>query len=210
MDWSAAISFLAGFFAVLNPLGAVPVYLSLTSGYEPAEQRRVALLATVAVFLTLTIFAVVGQGVLSMFGITLPAFRVAGGILLLLIAISMLQGKLSPMKQNPSEARDAAERQSIAVIPLAIPILSGPGAISTAVLFSQQADTFGRVVALGAAIVVVTAAVYGLLRVSEKLHGRLGPIGINVGNRIMGLILAALAVQFITDGTRVLFPMLGG
>lgn len=208
MDWSFAVSSLAAFIAILNPLGAVPIYLTLTSPKDPIATRAVTRNATLTVFLTLFLSALLGHAILRFFGITVPAFRVAGGILVLLMGISMLHGKMSYAKQTPEETYDAAERNSIAIVPLGIPILAGPGAISTSILLAQQAHTISRILTLGVVLVLTTVLVYTVFRAAQRLQRRLGKTELGIVNRVMGLILAAVAVQFIANGLRELFPIL--
>lgn len=208
MDWPFVVQTMAALIAILNPIGAVPLYLTLTSPRDPRTTRHVTRNATLTVLVVLASSALVGQGILRFFGVTLPAFRVAGGLLVLLMAISMLEGRISPAKHNPEEAGDDMERASVAIVPLGMPILAGPGSISTAILLAQQAHTWVRVLYLGICILLATGIVFITFNLARYLGQRLGKTEIGIVNRIMGLILAAIAVQFIVDGLRELFPIL--
>src|SRR3546814_815641 len=144
--------------------------------------------------------------VLEFFGISIPSFQVGGGILLMLIAISMLQGKTSHLRQTPEEAQEASDREAIAVVPLSIPLLAGPGAISSMIIAAQQTDTFWGHVSLVLPVMVVCLLIWITLRLSVNIAHRLGTMGINIVTRLMGLILAAMAGEFIAHDIHSLFP----
>jgi len=201
---------LLAFMAILNPIGAVPLYLGITSQQDAAATRRVARNATLTVFFALALFAVLGQAILRFFGITLPAFRVGGGILLLIMAIALLQGRMGQAKHAPEEADELAERESVAIVPLGMPILAGPGSICTSILMAQEAKTLPMILALALSIVLSTALVWIILRLASRLQRLLRRTEIGIVNRVMGLILAAVAVQFMADGLKELFPSLAG
>jgi multiple antibiotic resistance protein len=209
MHWPFALQCSAALLAILNPIGALPLYLTLTAHRDRPSAERVARKATVTVFAALAVSALIGQAILRFFGITIPAFRVGGGILVLLMAVSMLQGRIGYSKQSPDESADLADRESVAVVPLGIPILAGPGSISTAILLAQKAVTWPMMASLASSIVLATTLVYLTFRIAQRTEQYLGRTEIGIVNRVMGLILAAVAVQFITDGLRELFPMLG-
>ena len=209
MDWQFAFYSMASLFTVLNPIGSLPIYLSLSSGLNTSEARRIPMITAVGVFVTLAAFALLGEHILKFFGIGLPAFRVGGGILILLMAISMLQARVSAVKQTKPEASESAEKDSVAIVPLAIPILAGPGSISTVIVLAQHAETWRERGALFVVILFCSLLIYGLLRTAQRLHRFLGILGINIVARIMGLILAAIAVQFIAQGLAQLLPGLG-
>jgi multiple antibiotic resistance protein len=210
MDWTFLLKSVVGLVAVTDPLGVVPIFISVTRGQRSGELRRVALLTTLTVLVTLTVFALIGQGILWMFGVTLPALRVGGGLLLVVMALPMLQGMMSPGKQNPTEAAEIAERRSVAIVPLGIPLLAGPGAISAVMLLAQQAETVDRVGSLAIAIAVTTLLVFVALRLSGRLHRYLGQTEQAIITRLVGLVMLVMGVQFMADGLVGLFPLLAG
>lgn len=203
--WTFALNCLASLLAIINPFGAVPIYLTLVQT-DDLTRRKVRWLAATTVTVTLLIFAAFGQSILGFFGISLSAFRVGGGILLLMMAVSMLHAKTSHVKHTPEEADEAAEAQSVAIMPLSIPILAGPGAITTVILLSEQADTWARRAILAAVIVACGLTVIVFLSLAESLQRYLKTTGINIATRVMGLLLAAIAVQFIVGGVGEMLP----
>ena len=209
MEWKFAVYCLTSLFAVLNPVGSLPIYLSLTGDRRASEAGRIAVITAVSVFVTLTAFMLLGEHLLRFFGIGLPAFRAGGGILILLMAVSMLQGRVSTVKHTEPEASESAQRDTVAIVPLAIPVLAGPGSISTVMLVMHEAETWRERLALFAAILFCALLIYGLFRAAQRLRDRIGILGINIVTRVMGLILAAIAVQFIAQGLVQLLPGLG-
>ncbi len=209
MDWSFALQSTMGLLAVLNPFGGVPLFLALTEGRDHLQRRRLAVTTATAVAVTLLSFMLVGLPLLGFFGVGLPAFQVGGGILLMGVAIPLLHGKVSGSKITDEEAAESAEFRSVGVVPLAIPLLSGPGTISTVIMMSANAGTLDRQVLLGLAILVVATVVFAVLLTAAQLQGYLGRVGIAIIGRVMGLILAALAVEFMAKGLLTLFPGLG-
>lgn len=208
MDWAFTIQCIVGIIAITDPLGVVPVFLSACDERDRAEARSIARRTTLTVLITLVLFACLGQGILRFFGITLPAFRVGGGILIAVMALPMLHGRVSPAKQNPDEAAELSERETVAIVPLGIPLLAGPGAISTVMLFSQKAHSWPRIGGLAIAIGLTVLAVYVTLRTAARMQRFLNPTELAIAHRVMGLILIAMSVQFIADGLKELFPLL--
>lgn len=204
--WSEQIKYLVGIFAILNPLGAIPIYLSLTADRRPQEMHHTAAKAAIAVAVILVLTVWAGDALLSFFGIGLPAFRIAGGLLVLLIAIAMFHARTSPARQTDAEQTEAESKNDIAVVPLAIPLLAGPGAISLAIVDAHQAGSWPDKLVFSLGIVGVAAIVWVILRLAEPIGERLGTAGLNIATRVMGLILAAMAVQFMADGLLALFP----
>lgn len=209
-DWTEYLKFLIGLVAILNPIGAVPVFINLTAQQSPAERRETAFVAGASVGVVLLIALVAGEFILRLFGISIASFRVGGGILILLMAISMMQATMSPARQTPEEARDAVLKESVAVVPLAIPMLAGPGAISTMILYANRSPGLFHDFVLALGILVAAAVVWAMFRLAQPVATRLGRTGINVVTRIMGLIMAAIGVEFMANGLRQLFPALGG
>ncbi len=209
MHWAYFFKLCAGLFAVLNPLGAVPVFISITEHRPAAERNRIARIAALTVGCVLLVSAFAGETILNFFGISLASFRVAGGLLLLLMAISMLHAQRSSAKQSHEESIEASERPDVAVVPLGMPLLAGPGSISTAIVYRANANTWSEYFALIGIIILLTTIVFLILRYGSRMVVQLGTTRLNIFTRVMGLILAAIAVEFITDGLTLLFPILG-
>jgi multiple antibiotic resistance protein len=195
-------------FAIVNPIGSVPIFISATDGWEQKQKMRTANVVALTVFLVLGASALFGEGILDFFSISIPSFQVGGGILILLIAINMLHAKQSHSKQTPEEAKTMEERDVIAIVPLSIPLLAGPGAISSMIIAAQDSATLGGQLSLLLPISVVAMLIWLTLQLSGYIAGKLGTIGINIVTRLMGLILAAMAVEFIAHGLSGLFPAL--
>jgi multiple antibiotic resistance protein len=192
---------LATIVSVVDPVGIAPLFLALTPGILPAERTRVIRRSIIVATIVLLAFAAGGRTLLSSLGITVPAFSIAGGILLLLIAVDMLFARKSRTRETPEEAAEALKSTDVSVFPLAIPILSGPGAIATVVLYMSQAGTdVWKIVAVIAAILLSLVASYLSMRLSALLLRALGETGVHVIGRVMGILLAALAVQFVLNG----------
>lgn len=199
------IGFCLSLFAILTPFAALPVFLDLTAGQADIEKRRTAatVARTVAAVLIFSTFA--GDIVLSVLGTSIASFRVGGGLVLLLMALSMLSAKVSTLQQTADEAEAAQTRQSAGVVPLGIPLLAGPGAISTVIIEGQKGDTIWHQVGVAATIVVVTYVLYWALRLAAPIGERLGRFGLNIINRLFGLLLAAIGVEMMAGGLRALF-----
>jgi len=204
--WTEQIKYLVGIFAILNPLGAIPIYLSMMTDRRPEVMHHTAFKASVAVAVILTLAVWTGDSLLSFFGIGIPAFRIAGGLLVLLIAIAMFGAKTSPARHTDAEQAEGEAKNDIAVVPLAIPLLAGPGAISLAIVDAHQAGSLPDKIVFSIGIIGVTVIVWLVLRLAEPIGKRLGTGGLNIATRVMGLILAAMAVQFMADGMLELFP----
>ncbi len=204
--WSEQIKYLVGIFAILNPLGAIPIYLSMMTDRRPNVMHRTAFKASVAVAVILMLAIWTGDSLLSYFGIGIPAFRIGGGLLVLLIAISMFGAKTSPAQHTEAEQAEGEAKNDIAVVPLAIPLLAGPGAISLAIVDAHQAASFPEKIVFSLGILCVVVIVWLVLRLAEPIGERLGTSGLSIATRVMGLILAAMAVQFMADGMLELFP----
>lgn len=194
--------------ALINPVGAVPFFLSLTSEHSDAERRRTIRIASISVFCVIAITTLLGQQIISFFGISVGSLEVGGGIIMLLMAINMLNAQVGNTRATAEERDEAESKNSIAVVPLAIPLLTGPGTISTVIVYSAGVTHwFDRIglVAIGAAIAVIC---FGALRLADPIARWVGQTGINIGTRLMGLMLSALAVEFIVDGLKALLPNL--
>lgn len=194
---------------VVDPFAAVPVFLVMTSGDTTAQRSRTARRAAWTTTATLAGFGLFGTTLFGLLGISVGAFQIAGGILLLLLAIDMLGAQRSRQRTTPEEEAEGIEKDDISIFPLAIPMLAGPGATSTVmVLVSRAANPF-ELGLLGASIVLVGLLTFVTLRAAGSLSARLGKTGLNVLQRVMGLVVSAFALEFILTGLRAAFPGLG-
>jgi len=187
-------------FVIVDPFAVVPVYLALTDRFSPEGIAHTRKKAALVAFGVLAVFALTGLSIFNLFGVTLPAFQIAGGILLLLLGISQLNNTRDRVK--PEETTEGMERDDVSVFPLGTPLLAGPGAISTVVLLSTQAHSPLRTVGLMLALVLAMVASYLCLKAAPMLIRILGKTGLNLFTRVMGLILTAIAVQFMLNGFR--------
>lgn len=208
LEYTEYIKIFVGLFAIVNPFGAVPIFISITTDQDRGQRlntiNQVAL--GVAIILLLTLFF--GEWLLRFFGITVDSFRVGGGILILLMAIAMLHAKTSQVKQTREEESESMAKESVAIVPLAMPLLAGPGAISTMILAAHKSSAFSHYLIIALGIILLTGVLWLILRLSPWIMGRISATGINIFTRIMGLILAAIAVEFISSGIKGLFPVL--
>jgi membrane protein, marC family len=195
------LKFFIALFAVINPIGVMPVISNLTEGFDKKEQKMVVKTTTVAIFTILIVSLFLGQIILNIFSISLNSFRIAGGILITLIAFTMINGKLTEEKQNKEEKQDINNIKNFAVVPLAIPILAGPGAISTTIMWGAKYNNWIDLLGLSVAIVAFSLLCYVLFRSSSKLFSYIGKTGANVVTRIMGLILMAIGIEVLTTAT---------
>lgn len=193
--------------AIVNPLAVVPFFIHYTQGMSEKERRKVARMSSLTVFIVIAVSALVGLDVLEFFSISLPGFQVGGSLLLLISALSMINAQPAEAKTNESEVQAATERAGIAVVPLAIPLLTGPAAISTVMIFANQLPGWHRLQLLvwGGLIAATVALAFYFSQTIERL---LGKTGINVMTRLMGLVLASLAVEIMAKGLYKLFPIL--
>jgi multiple antibiotic resistance protein len=189
-------------FVLVDPIAAVPTFLAMTGDATSRERRHMAVRAAWTCFIVLVTFSVAGTFIFSMFGITLAAFKIAGGMILGLIGLDMLKAKRSPTKETPGETEEGAEKEDVGIIPLGIPMLAGPGSISSVmVLMSQNQDWPHAVVVIGA-IAVASAVSYGVLAAADWVSSHLHETGIRILTRMMGLLLTAIAVQFVLNGLK--------
>lgn len=210
IEFAIYLQFFLGLVAAVNPIGIMPVFVSLTGHMSPEEKYKTAKTANIAVGVILVISLLCGQFLLDMFSISLDSFRIAGGFLLMSIAFSMMSGKLGEDKQNKQERTESISREQIGVVPLAMPLMAGPGAISSTIVYGSRYPTLIETVGIVATIAVFCFCSWLLFRSAPLIVRFLGQTGINVITRIMGLILAALGVEFIANGVRNLFPGLMG
>jgi multiple antibiotic resistance protein len=193
-------------FVIINPLMVTSAFLTLTAGYPADARRRTARKTSLVAFAVLLAFAVSGSVLFRVFSITIGAFQIAGGIILFAVALGMLHANPPRLKQTPEELAEAMRREDIAVVPLAIPMVSGPGAITTVMVLAGEARKVPSMIVLLVAIAISVAAVWVLLRNAGRVGRLLGPSGLNITTRLMGLILATVAVQFVIHGIESLLP----
>lgn len=196
-----AFTFMAfsSLFVIVDPIAAIPAFLAMTARDTPEQRVRMARLACLVAAGVLLVFALVGKWIFQYLGITLPAFQMAASLVLLLVALDMIRAQRSRVQETAEETTAGTEKEDIAITPLAIPMLAGPGAISTAVLLHNQARGWEQSAALYMCIVAVCAASYVILRLSARGARWLSPIALRITTRIMGLLLAALAFQFLIN-----------
>jgi multiple antibiotic resistance protein len=199
-----ALVSLTSLLFIVDPIAVVPAYLVITSDEAAEEQRRTAKRACIVMTILLIIFAGTGNLLFRAFGITLPAFRTAGGLILWYVAMDMLRGERRT-QEGQEEVLEGQNKEDVAITPLAIPMLAGPGAISTVIVLSSQARGLLELGVVYGAVVITGVVSYLVLRIGENVLRRLGKTGIRVLTRIMGLILAAVAVQFVLSGIKEAF-----
>ncbi|MGC8669052.1 MAG: MarC family protein [Chthonomonadales bacterium] len=187
---------------ITDPVGAIPVFILLTQAHTNRERNRAARTAACAVVVVLLAAAVGGEFVLKLFGISLLSFRVAGGLLFVVMALDMLNARPSRSRQTPEETEEAEHRPDIAVVPLAIPMLAGPGAIGMIILFAHAGPFWPHILHVVAVIAIVGTVVYTALRLAAPIGKALGTTGMHILVRVMGLILASVGVEFIVGGLR--------
>jgi multiple antibiotic resistance protein len=206
--WSEYTRFFTALLVILDPFMAIPILLALTDGYSDRERNRVARITTLTVAGVLVLVALAGETLLTWLGTSLGSFRVGGGIVLFLMALAMLQAREDPVRTTPSEAEHAAHSASVAVVPLAIPLLAGPGAMSTVIIAMERSSAPYHPWLISGIILLVAGVLWLVLRLARSIRDLLGAIGLNILHRIFGLILAAIAVEVISNGLKQLFPVL--
>ena len=209
-NWSEYSRFFTALLVILDPFMAIPILLSLTEGYSEADRNRVVRNAALTVMAVLLVMALLGESLLHGLGTSLGSFRVGGGIVLFLMALAMLQAQVDRVRTTPLEERSAASRASIAVVPLAIPLLAGPGAMSTVIIATHRSSAAYHLPLVMGIIVLVCLILWLVLHLARPIGALLGDIGLNVLNRLFGLILTAIAVEVIANGLKQLFPVLAG
>lgn len=186
--------------SIINPLSAAPMYLALTDGYSRGQRRKTLRAGIATAFVIMAVFALLGGTIFQLFGITMDAFRIAGGFIFFGIGMDMLQAKRSRGKATEEEEQEGRVRENVGVTPLGMPMITGPGAITTVMVLMTQAETPVRVGMVFAAVIVVLAITWGVLAAAPRLMRFFGQTGLNVMTRLMGLLVTVIAVQFIVDG----------
>lgn len=210
MDFMLYIKFFLGLLAIINPVGLLPVFVSLTSHQTDIERQHTNRDANVAVVVILLVTMIAGQYILNLFSISIAAFRIAGGSLICIIAMSMLQGKMSEVKRNKEEDRESSGMESVAVVPLALPLMAGPGAISSVIVFGAEHNTLINIFGMFLTISTLGILCWILFRMAPAIFKLLGKTGINVITRLMGLLMLSLGIEVIAAGAKGLFPSLMG
>ncbi len=212
LSFSDYIQITIGLITIFSPFSALPIFVSLTSNSTLLEKYQTARTSSIAAFIAALVSVWVGQYVLSFFGISISAFKIAGGILLLLMSINMLNAEVPNVKNTQEELDEAQEKSvnisDIAVVPLAIPLIIGPGSISTIIIYSQQGSSIFHLLCMSIIVLFVSICIYLVLKASTFISNKLGVIGINIISRVMGLILASISIEFIISGMKVVFPIL--
>jgi len=206
LDFSGYIKFFVGLFALVNPIGILPVFISMTNYQGAVERNKTNLTANLSVAIILCTSLFLGDGILHLFGISIDSFRIAGGILVVTIAMSMISGKLGEDKQNKQEKSETAIRENVGVVPLALPLMAGPGAISSTIVWSSRYHNWENLLGFTLAIAFFSFCCWLLFRAAPMVMKLLGQTGINVITRIMGLLLMALGIEFIVAGVKTIFP----
>ena len=191
---------LSSIFFLVDPFAALPTFLAVTAGATPARRRAMAWKASLTAFVVLTAFSIAGTYIFHMFGITLPAFEIAGGVILLLIGLDMLEAKRSATQESSEEAAAAASKEDAGIVPLGVPMLAGPGSITSVMVLVGQAQKWWEMVAIISSILVTAVICFLVLGNSDKVARALGETGIRILVRVMGLLLVALAVQYFVNG----------
>ena len=197
-------------FSIVDPFAAVPIFLALAGAQPRKAQARTALRASLTCFCVLTTFGLAGSFIFSFFSITIPAFKIAGGILLFGVGLQMMNAKHSDTRTTREEEHEAETKDDVGVIPLGLPLLSGPGAIASVMVLVGKTKTVDQRISVYVAILAVSLIAFLVLRSAAFMSRALGKTGINLIGRIMGLILAATSMQFIIDGLHEAFPKLLG
>ena len=203
------VRFAVTLFSILDPFAAIPLFLLLTDGRSKAYRLGTARTAAFAVFAMLVVAGFSGDLILRLLGTSLPAFQVGGSIVLFLMSLSMINAKLSPQQHTPEEGAEAGDREVVGVVPLAMPLLVGPGSISATIIHMQKGHGWAHDALSVGVLAAVCAVIWIILRAAAPIGQRLGQTGLNILNRIFGLLLAAVAVQIFANGLRGLFPGLG-
>lgn len=198
---------------LINPFSALTLFLDLTRGYSMRNRRKVARVACLTIFITISFFTVAGETLLKALGISIGSFQLAGGILVFLISLNMMNGEGNPVKPDQENfdvdhVQDAPPTMASAVVPIAIPMMIGPGGISTVIIYSSQVSGILQVSAIIIAGLFISLFCYLALMAAGRISRLLGDTGLNIMSRIMGMLLAAVSIEIIVSGLRTLFPAL--
>ena len=209
LDYTEYTKIFISLFAILDPIGMIPVIILFTSGMSSSKRVQSGRLVSFTVFMILIVALLIGEHLLAFFGISIFSLGLAGGILLMLMAFKMLNGNLHPLTPENEGITTDDSRSLMAIVPLSTPLLAGPGSISTVILNAHKASHFTHYLILGLIIALLSFSVWLTFLIAPWVERRMGALGIDIFTRLMGLILAAIAVEFIAVGLRGLFPALG-
>ena len=193
---------ISSLFTVLDPLGNVPIFISMTQDYSQQERNIISLKAIFFSFIVLILFALIGEFIFSFYNITIHSFRIAGGLLLFKISLDMVESKRSRTKTTPKEEKEAEEKEAIAFTPLAIPLIAGPGSIATIMILASESKNNNDNFAIFFALAIVLFITLLIFRISDILSNRLGRSGLRIMKRLMGLILMVISIEFILKGVK--------
>lgn len=202
MDAAFLITAFVTLFVIVDPIGLTPLFVALTQGMSQAQRRAIGLRACITAAILLTLFAAFGEAVLGFVGISMPAFRIAGGILLFLTALDMLFERRSKRREDQAGEEDQDHHPDPSIFPLAIPLIAGPGAIASMILLAGQVPGFAGLAMVVGVMLAVLALLFSLFLSAGVFERLLGRTGIVVVTRLLGMLLAALSVQFVLDGLR--------
>lgn len=191
---------LTSIFVLVDPVAAVPAFLIITATGDAQYRKNMARRAAWTCFIVLCSFTAAGTLIFRLFGITLPAFKIAGGLILLLIGMEMLQARRSQTKETPTETEEGMEKEDVGITPLGVPMLAGPGSISTVMVLMSGAPAWWYALPIFAAIAITAVSCYWTLSAADRVRSYLGETGIRILTRMMGLLLTAIAVQFVING----------
>jgi multiple antibiotic resistance protein len=204
--WSEYSRFAISLFAILTPFAAIPIFLRLTNGFNTSQKIRTVTIATTTVAIVLVVAALGGQTILAVLGTSLASFQVGGGLVLMMLAFSMLRAETSTLQHRPEEADTISGLGSIGIVPIGMPLLAGPGSISSVIIEMNRQTGIAHAAIVIVCILIVCVANWFILRLSEPIGNQLGQTGLNVTSRLFGLILVSIAVEIIATGLRSLFP----
>jgi len=208
MDFVIATKMFAALFAIMNPLTNLPIFLSVTDGKTAKQHAAIAFTGAVSAFVILMVVLFTGNHILTFFGITVNDFRIAGGLLILAIAHSMLHVETSRISHSPEESDEGREKNNPGLFPLAIPLLAGPGSMTTVIVFAHKAHGLPDKLLCAGVLFVICALIYITFAMGERVGEWLGSTGMNIVTRIMGMLLAAIAIGMILDGLIAAIPAL--
>lgn len=206
MHWNQFLSFIISMLAITNPPGSLAVFLAMTHNKSEAQRKQVALVVMLTIFIVLLLITWTGIPILTLFGISLPAFEITGGLIILLRGLAMLHSKDTPTTQTARELEEDNLKESIAVVPLGIPIIAGPGAMTNTIIFSQEFTGILNKVYVSFGVLLISLIVGGVLFFATPISKIIGETGIKTVTRLMGLILAAIAMSMMTSGLKHIFP----
>jgi multiple antibiotic resistance protein len=202
LEWSEYVKIFTALLAILNPWGALPMFLAITSKSSNDERKKIVRTIGFSVAIVLTVTALLGEKLLQFFGISVASFQVGGSILLLLMAIEMMYGKAKGAK----DAELAMDMGSVAVVPLSVPLIAGPGSISTVIIYANLSRSWTHLAMIIACILLAALITWLILRAAQRVGNFIGVIGLNIASRLMGLLLSAIAVEFFVHGIVKLLP----